>query len=159
MLRARPRLGLATLCVVSFAACGHGSSGYLAPSSPQATVTAFLDAVQANNLDRMSELWGSSGGPARNHMDHTTLEQRLTVIKIYLRHDRFTVLESNAQTLSTSPDRRVVRVRLSRDGCTPVVPFTTERYGKGWLVSDIDLTAAGNPAVPCAAADSSGATR
>ncbi len=159
MHRALPRLWLAALCTVTVAACGHSSSGYMAPSSPEAAVTAFLDAVHANSLDRMSELWGSSRGPAREHMDHTTLERRLTVIKIYLRHDRFTILEANAQTLSTSPDQRVVRVRLSRDGCTPVVPFTMERYGRGWLVSDIDLTAAGNPAVPCASADSSGATR
>ncbi len=96
----------------------------------------------------MGELWGSARGPASGFIEAGELEQRLTIIRVYLEHERFEILPP-AQEALLGGGERVLRVRLTRKGCTPVVPFTLVRWRDGWLVSDIDLGAAGNPALPC----------
>jgi hypothetical protein len=130
------------------AACS-GPRSVAAPASPEAAVRSFLNAVKANSLTAMSETWGSARGPARSYMDRVELDQRLTVIRTYLQHESFEILESQS-VMPPGPDgRRSLQVRLARNGCTPVVPFTVVPYGGGWLVSDIDLSAAGNPQRRC----------
>lgn len=131
------------------AGCARGG-GTVAPASPEAAVRGFLAAVQANNLGAMSDLWGDQRGPARTYMDAAELEQRLTVIRSFLQHEQAELLESQAGVMPSDGSQRVVQVRLTRKGCTPVVPFTVMRYGAGWLVTNIDLAAAGNPARSCA---------
>jgi hypothetical protein len=112
-------------------------------------VRSFLNAVKANSLSAMGETWGSGRGPAVGYMDRAELEQRLTVIRTFLEHEKFEILESQASVVPGSEQKRVVQVRLTRKGCQPVVPFTVIPYGGGWLVTDIDLSAAGNPQRPC----------
>lgn len=129
-------------------ACG-GHSTILAPTSPEAAVRSFLNAVHANSLSAMSELWGSSRGPARSYMNGHEMEQRLTIIQTYLQHERFEILESQSGPALGVDGRRSVKAQLLRRGCQPVVPFTLVPYGGGWLVSDIDLSAAGNPQRSC----------
>lgn len=128
-------------------ACARGGGGP-APESPEAAVRAFLTAVKANSLSDMADLWGDSRGPARSYMNATELEQRLTVIRSFLQHEGAELLESQAGVLQTE-GQRTIQVRLTRSGCTPVVPFTVLRYRSGWLVTNIDLAAAGNPARRC----------
>jgi hypothetical protein len=130
------------------AACGSRASAP-APVSPEAAVRSFLNAVKANSFSAMGETWGSARGPAVGYMDPTELEQRLTVIRTFLEHDSFEILGSPPGLGPENPPKRVVQVRLIRKGCQPVVPFTVIPYGNGWLVSDIDLSAAGNPRRPC----------
>jgi hypothetical protein len=46
--------------------------------------------------------------------------------------------------------RRVLQVQLTRQTCTWNVPFVAVKTGDGsWLVNQVDLTQAGNPARPC----------
>lgn len=109
-----------------------------------------MGAVRANNLDGMAALWGSaSRGPSTRFMNADQRRQRLSVIRVYLVHERYEVLGSN----SGGGDARsqIARVRLTRQGCTPVVPMTLVPWGGGWLVGDIDLAAAGNPRERCGA--------
>lgn len=150
----------ATLCVLAtLASAACGSRQYPAPLSPESAVTGFLNAVKAQNLNQMGRLWGSKKGPAVSYMDRTTLEQRLTVMRIYLEHDSFAIVPPNQSDLALPAGERLVRVRLNRRGCASTVPFTLVRYNGGWLVSNIDLAAAGNPAVGCAKADAADSTR
>lgn len=147
----QPRHFFAAAIVLASSAC-HSSAGFVAPSDPESAVRGLLNAVKANSIAGMAELWGSEKGPASHWMNRDTMEQRLTVIRIYLQHDKYDILPPNGTTVD-APGRHRIDVRLYRhNGCTPVVPFTTMRVGSGWLVWDIDLTAAGNPAVPCSAA-------
>ena len=112
---------------------------------------AFLEAAHDNSLMRMGELWGSPRGPAIRSMDRSQMEQRLTVMRIYLAYEQYDfVTDQRGSALHDTPSRRTLRVRLTRNGCAPVVPISVVRYGRGWLVSDVDLQAAGNPAVHCA---------
>jgi hypothetical protein len=143
--------GLAAAALL-FVACG-GPRSVAAPASPEAAVRGFLNAVRVNSLPTMSELWGSTRGPARTYMNREELDQRLTVIRAYLTHESFEILESQSAFPPGPDGRRSLPVRLTRNGCTPVVPFTVVPYGGGWLVSDIDLSAAGNPQRRCTPQD------
>lgn len=136
--------------LVALAACGGRSPANPTPENPEATVRAFLVAVKANNLNAMRDLWGSDRGPASTYMNGQESEQRLTVIRAYLDHEKF---EFDAPNSVDPSDRsqRVVRVRLTRKGCQPVVPFIAVPWKGGWLVKSIDLAEAGNPARACAA--------
>lgn len=147
----RPRsISIAVLALgLTAAACGGGRSDAPLPSDPEGAVRAFLSAVRENSLVAMGGLWGSpSRGPASGYMDRQTLEQRLTVIRIYLQHDRSQILPPDETVLQGAREREI-RVRLERNGCRPVVPFTVVRWRDGWLVSNVDIAAAGNPERPC----------
>jgi hypothetical protein len=109
-----------------------------------------MNAVRADSHLAMGQLWGSSNGPAVSYMDPTVLEQRLTIMRVYLDHESYEIVEANSPGMDRAGSSRpVLRVRLKRGGCTPVVPFTMVRYRDGWLVAEIDLEAAGNPARMC----------
>ncbi len=107
-----------------------------------------MNAVRANSLMAMGDLWGSDRGRAKNYMNPDEVERRLTVMRIYLENEEYEILAPGAQ-LGLKENQRVVRVQLTRMGCRPVVPFTVTRFGNGWLVSNVDLAAAGNPARAC----------
>ena len=83
-------------------------------------------------------------------MSPDEVERRLTVMRVYLEHEEYEILPPGAQP-GNRDDQRVVRVQLRRRGCLPVLPFTLTRYGDGWLVSNVDLAAGGNPARTCPA--------
>ena len=135
--------------ILTVGACsGSGSNTAPAPSSPEASVAAFMDAVRANSLVAMGDLWGSDRGRARTYMSPDEMERRLTVMRIYLENEEYEILAPGAQ-MGLAENQRVVRVQLTRRGCQPVVPFTVTRFGNGWLVSNVDLAAAGNPARTC----------
>ena len=137
------------LAFLILAGCGHhGKANGPAPVNPEAAVRAFMDAVKANNLIGMRDLWGSERGPAISYMNQQEVDQRLTVIRTFLEHERFEFAQPNAVDPS-NPAQRVVQVRLARKGCEPVVPFTTVPWKNGWLVKNIGLSAAGNPARAC----------
>jgi hypothetical protein len=141
---------------VILAACGgHRLGGNSAPSDPEAAVRAFLNAVHANSIAGLRELWGTERGPAARSMGGRELDQRLTVMRTYLAHERFEIVEANAVDPANIA-QRVVRVRLMRKGCQQVVPFTLAAWHNGWLVKSVDLAAAGNPARPCPADQSPG---
>jgi len=145
-VRAFPIAG--TVSILAALACGGKSvpPGTL-PSDPAAVVVAFLGAVQTNNLHDMGQFFGSDRGPVNNWMRSDEREKRLTVLESYLFHTGY---EIDPQTLpGDSPELRIVRVRLKRNNCEPVVPFTVRRYQDGWLVQAINLEAAGNPRRPC----------
>ncbi len=127
---------------------GGGGGGAAAPSSPEATVDAFMNAVRANSLVGMADLWGSDRGRVKNYMNPDEVERRLTVMRIYLENEEYEILAPGAQ-MGLDEKQRIVRVQLTRMGCRPVVPFTVTRFGNGWLVSNVDLAAAGNPARAC----------
>ncbi|UCG86443.1 MAG: hypothetical protein JSW71_21505 [Gemmatimonadota bacterium] len=136
--------------VLSVNACSQGGSSSPAPTNPEAAVISFLSAVRAQDMNQMSDLWGSSAGPASERMDSQTLEQRLTVMRIYLEHEEYTIVPRPADMLvEVQAGEQAVFVRLTRKGCTPVVPFTVAPYRGGWLIRNIDLEKAGNPARRC----------
>jgi len=145
------RRSIALLVLVTTLGCasGGGGSEAVAPVSPEETVEQFLDAVRGPSMETMSELWGTSSGPAVDDMEESELLKRLSVIVVYLQHERYEITPATDALLRGTGNERRVRVQLFRSGCTPVVPFTLTRWRDKWLVSNIDLTPIGNPAVSC----------
>jgi hypothetical protein len=143
-MRSVPVLLLAGLVA---SACGGGRSSTAPRSSdPAEAVTGFLAAVKANDLVGMGQRWGTERGPAAQWMDRQVLHQRLTIMQSFLVHERFAIEPGNAAEM---PGKPVLRIRLWRNGCEPVVPFTLVRSQDGWLVEDVKLEAAGNPTRSC----------
>jgi hypothetical protein len=140
------RWSFGTLLLV--AACG-GSRG-TAPVQPATSaadaVQSFMRAVSDSNLATMATLWGTSRGPAARTRQPPDYQRRLVVIQSYLRHDDHRI----AADVAAGDAQRDVQVQLRRQACTWTVPFTLIKLGDGsWIVNQIDLTQAGNPARPC----------
>lgn len=145
---------LAILTTLLGLACGGGAPPRPpAPQSTQETLQQFLAAVQAKDLQRMGDLWGTERGPASGWMKGPELQQRLTVIQKYLAHVGYRVVEG--PLAGTDAGRRTYRVELQRRRCNAMLPIDLVRAKSGgWLVFDVHLEAAGNPAAACPPADS-----
>ena len=130
------------------------------PQSMNESLTQFLAAVKANELSRMGALWGTERGPAAGRMDAKRLRQRLAVIQKYLDHAGYRVVEGPVPS-SARDDLRTYRVELQRDrGCTQVVQIDVVATDSGgWLVYDVHLESAGNPAASCTPSGAGGAGR
>lgn len=130
-------------------ACGGGvgSSGSVSPAnSATGAVESFMQAVADSNLVRMAQLWGTASGPAARTKQPSDYERRVAVMQAYLRNESHRILPLSQ---SGTEGRQDVQVEIRRELCTWVVPFTVIQTGDGWLVTQVDLTQAGNPARPC----------
>lgn len=115
-------------------------------TSAAAAVQGFMQAVADSNLTKMAELWGTASGPASKTGQPQDWERRVAIMQAYLRSDGFRVTSD----VPESPQRRALQVEIRRQTCTWRVPFVAIRSNAGsWLVNQVDLTAAGNPARPC----------
>ena len=139
-------IALLVLTGVAVSCSGRGGrSSVVPPVDPEAAVRTFLNAVRTENLVAMGQVWGTSQGLASRRLDAATLEQRLTVMRIYLEHQQYEIVPGNPdRIIDLRPNEQLVFVRLTRSGCTPVVPFRLVRYRSGWLISNIDFTADDN---------------
>jgi hypothetical protein len=150
---AQPLLVVALIAFLgSMTSCSSrgGGASIPPPVDPESAVRSFLNAVSANSVAGMGQLWGTKDGPAAGRMDQTTLVQRLTVIRIYLEHEEFAFVPGDPVAgVNLDAGERAVFVQLSRKGCKPTVPFTVVPYRGGWLIKSIDLAAAGNPSRRC----------
>lgn len=146
---------IALAAVGMAAACGGGRSGSPVPADPAETVRTFLDAVNDSNITVMAQLFGGKSGPVVDNLgaypieDEDELLKRLTVIQIYLAHDRYELLQGTGLTVAGGDGRQGVTVRIFRSGCIANVPFTLAPWSGRWLVNDIDISTVGNPARGC----------
>lgn len=134
------------------AACG-GSRGpatvSTAPAyeSGQAVVEQFMGAVADSNLTRMGQLWGTSRGPAAVTGEPSDWQRRIVVFQAWLKGGTSRVL---GEDRTADANRRTVTLEINRSGCARQVPIAVLRLGNGsWIITNIDLEAAGNPARPC----------
>jgi hypothetical protein len=105
-----------------------------------------MQAVADSNLSKMAGLWGTAKGPASKTRQPPDYERRIAIMQAYLRSDSFRLTSD----VPESDNRRTLQVELKRQNCTWNVPFVAIKAGDGsWLVNQVDLTAAGNPARPC----------
>jgi hypothetical protein len=105
-----------------------------------------MQAVADSNLAKMAGLWGTASGPAARTGQPPDWERRVAIMQAYLRNEGFRLTADTPETT----DRRALQVEIRRQTCTWNVPFVAIRTREGsWLVNQVDLTAAGNPARPC----------
>ncbi len=108
-----------------------------------------MSAVKSDDLAVMSRLWGTKDGPAAFDMDPVVAEQRLRLMQIYLRHDAYVIQVADGAFLSRDSDGARFQIRITRRNCNPVVPFALVQFRGAWLIENIDLAQAGNPARAC----------
>jgi hypothetical protein len=136
--------------VLFLAACGGGAGAPDATKpagSAKEAVQSFMQAVADSNHDKMASLWGTAAGPASRTNIPPDWRRRIPVMQAYLRNQSFRVTSDQPQGTEF---RRALQVELKRETCTWSVPFVAIRTADGtWLVTQVDLAAAGNPARPC----------
>lgn len=140
---------LGTVFVLTACGGGAGAPAAQPASSAADAVRSFMQAVADSNIDRMASLWGTANGPASKTKQPPDYQRRVAIMQAYLRNQSFRITSDVPQ-----PDesRRALQVEIKRDTCTWSVPFVAIKSANGaWLVTQVDLAAAGNPARPCAA--------
>jgi cytochrome c556 len=140
----------AMVLALLLAACGGGSapSEVTPKNSARGAVDAFMQAVADSNLTQMANLWGTAAGPAAKTRQPSDWERRVEIMRAYLQNESHRVV---SDTPAGSEARHSVQVEIRRQLCTWVIPFTAVRLADGgWIVNQVDLNAAGNPARPCA---------
>jgi hypothetical protein len=136
------------------AACGGGGGAQQAQPATSAAeaVQGFMRAVADSNIDKMASLWGTANGPASKTRQPPDWERRIVIMQAYLSNDSFRV---TSDVPDPDENRRAQQVEIKRQTCTWNVPFVSIKTRDGsWLVTQVDLTAAGNPARPCVEGDS-----
>jgi hypothetical protein len=139
------KLGCCVTAVL-LAACGQSTTTVQPAKSAAAAVQGFMQAVADSNISKMASLWGTTSGPAAKTHQPTDWERRVAIIQAWLKSDSYKLTSDVGETES----RRALVVQIRRKTCTWSVPFVAVKTGDGsWLVNQVDLTEAGNPARPC----------
>jgi hypothetical protein len=116
--------------------------------TPEAAVERLLKAVADSNLGALADAWGTPAGPA-SKVKPQRWEQRVALIQAYLRGGTYRVLGTD-QTVQALNGRRTILVEMRRDRCLRQIPFNTAQLrDQSWIVTSVDLTAAGVPGKQC----------
>jgi len=129
------------------AACAGGNAGPAVSSSPEATVKAFLAAARDTNVTLMANYWGGPSGPASQTRQPPDYEKRVRIMQVYLANDSVRV--SSLGTVDGHPEQAMVTVLIFRGKCRNSVPFVAGKWKNLWLIQNVDLSSAGNPAKQC----------
>jgi hypothetical protein len=127
--------------------CGGGSPAPTQPATSAASaVQGFMKAVADSNLAKMASLWGTANGPASETRSPQDWQRRIAIIQAYLQNDSYRL---TAEGPGSDENHRDFQVEIKRQTCTWSVPFVAVKSGQRWLVTQVDISAAGNPARPC----------
>lgn len=106
-----------------------------------------MQAVADSNVVKMANLWGTAIGPAAKTNQPPDWQRRVAIMQAYLRSESFRI---TSDVPEADEGRRGLLVEIKRKTCTWTVPFTAIKTRDGsWIVTQVDLAAAGNPARPC----------
>jgi len=137
--------GLLLLAACSSATQRNGGQ-LTGATAPKIATEEFLRAANAGDLQAMSIQWGTKDGPARETMDRTQLEKRLTILACYFKHD-------SERVVGEAPGaggRHDIRVELRKGNLTRQTTFyTIKGPGDRWYVENMDIASVrdfcGNP--------------
>ena len=110
-----------------------------APGAPTAreAVQMFMATAKSQDIQAMSNVWGTAAGPARSTMDKEQMEMRLVYMMRCLRHDSYAIMTETP----AAGGERVFAVQVKRGTLTPVANFTATPGQGRWFVSNLDLEA------------------
>lgn len=127
---------------------GGGQTQVPIPATMNDALGQFLDAARANDIHKMSRVWGTNRGPASEWMSDSTLAMRMTVVQRYLSANGYRIVEGPL-AVPGHVDHRLFRVELQRFQCLHVQPIELVQARRGgWLVYDVHLESA-NEAGTC----------
>ena len=97
----------------------RSNDGLTGASTAKGAVTEFLTAVNAQDIQAMSAIFGTSHGPSRDNMDRAELEKRLIILQCYFSSDKFRILNENLG----EGGHRVMTVELTKGSNTRTPRF------------------------------------
>ncbi len=105
---------------------------------PRRAVELFLAAVNAQDIQAMSVVWGTEKGPARDQLSRSELERREIIMQQCFAHDRYRVLDE----LPGEGGSRMLRVEITRGSTLRTPQFVTIKGpSERWYVLDADIAA------------------
>lgn len=127
------------LAAAMFAACTPPPvrDGMPGAPAPRVAVDFFMNAIRAQDLQALGEIWGSERGPALGQVQD--FERRGLIMMCYLSHDRFRILNERAAMGAGSDVEfqvEVTRGQLVRTSVFTVVQGPSER----WYLSNVELS-------------------
>jgi len=121
-----------------------GSSGSAAVANlpgaagPRQAVERFLGAAKAGDIQELGIAWGTSKGPARESMERTELDKRVTVMAGCYDVEKHRIVDD----MPGEGGKRVLRVEMTKAGVTKTPRFTTVKGPSDrWYVEDADFAA------------------
>lgn len=134
---------LVALSLLVLAACSQAtntSTGSIAPaalgaSDPRGAVDAFLAGVKAQDIQAVSQVWGTTKGPAREQIPREELEKRILIMQCYFSHDSYKHVNDGR-----SEGGHLFRVALTKGRLTRETTFSTVRGPSNrWFVESADM--------------------
>ena len=105
---------------------------------PRRAVELFLAAVNAQDIQAMSVVWGTENGPARDQLSRSELERREIIMQQCFAHDRYRVLDE----LPGEAGTRMLHVEITRGSTMRTPQFVTVKGPSDrWYVLDADIAA------------------
>lgn len=98
-------------------------------------VQKFMAAAKAQDLQALSNIWGTTEGPARNTMGHDELEQREIVLLCYLKHDAYRIV---SETPAANGERALLVESRFQDLVRQGNFFATPGPGGRWYVRQFE---------------------
>ena len=131
---------VALVQVMVLAACFGGGRGGGVPSGAvdsRQAVDAFMKTVKDKDIQAMSLIWGTAGGPARDRIARADLEKREILMQCYLRHDSYVVKgDSPGQGGRVIHKVEVVQGPKKRETSVTTIKGPDDR----WFVEDVDIS-------------------
>jgi hypothetical protein len=135
------RRSLLVLLLLLLGACPRppqrtGGGGAAGASNARQALDGFLNGVRAQDLQVMSNYWGTAEGPARDRLDRAELEKRELTMACYLAHDRIRVIDDTPR----AGDRRLYTVELTYGTISRTTEITTVKGpADRWYVENADI--------------------
>lgn len=125
------------------AACGGRGGASPTPAArspgPALVVERFLAAANANELETMTQLFGTADRTIVELEGRTRAEQRMYVLASLLRHNDWTI-RGQRTVPGRMLDATELLVELQKPERTVVVPLlVVRRDGGGWIIEQIDV--------------------
>jgi hypothetical protein len=145
-IQVKRTFALALLVPLALAACSQAtttSTGSVAAPAPgtvgtntaRAALDQFLDGVKSQDIQAMSQVWGTSKGPAREQIPRQELEKRILVMQCYFSHDNYRVTSD-----SRTEKGHIFRVALTKGSVTRETSFYTVRGPSNrWFVENAEM--------------------
>ena len=131
---------IALLAILGVTGCRAPAPGgsQTGAERPRRAVELFLAAVNAQDIQQMSLVWGTEKGPARDQLPRQELERREIIMQQCFAHDRFRVLDE----VPGEGGVRMLRVEITRGSVSRTPQFQTIKGpSERWYVLDADVAA------------------
>ena len=114
-----------------------GGSGMTGAAAPRVAIDHFFNAVKAQDIQAMSNIFGTSGGPARDNIDRVELEKRMLIMQCFFNHDKFLITGESNQGSKRIFQLELMRGNRTRNTSAVTVLGPSER----WYIESLDIAA------------------